>query len=203
MNFDEVAKEWDTELRIERAKSIANKIKDTVKFGDAYSALEFGCGTGLISFNLYNLYNNITLIDNSKEMINVVNDKINQLNINNMKGICMDLFTEQPTDKSDVIYTSMALHHVIDVNGLSKQFYNILKHKGILCIVDLDEDGGSFHKKETDFKGHNGFSQQALKKVLEDNGFCNIESETFYKAKKKIDEMEIEYSLFIMVAEKE
>ena len=203
MDFDQVAKEWDTELRIERAKNIANKIKETVKFGHAYSALEFGCGTGLISFNFYNLYNNITLIDNSKEMIKVVNDKINQLNLNNMKGLCMDVFTEQPADKVDVIYTSMALHHVIDVNKLSKEFYKMLKEKGTLCIADLDEDDGSFHKKEADFTGHNGFSQQWLKKVLEGSGFCHVKSETFYKAKKQIDDVEIEYSLFIIVAEKE
>ena len=80
MNFDDVAREWDNEKRIERAKVIANKIKTTISVTESKMAMEFGCGTGLISFNLSDVFKNITLIDNSEGMINVVNEKIKKLN---------------------------------------------------------------------------------------------------------------------------
>ena len=38
---------------MKRAEIIAKQIADAVKSDQYYRALEFGCGTGLISFNLY------------------------------------------------------------------------------------------------------------------------------------------------------
>lgn len=35
--------------------------------------------------------------------------------------------------------------------------------------------------------GHNGFSQEWMKNVLENNSFRNVKSETFYKGTKLID----------------
>ena len=111
MNFDEVAREWDNEMRIERAKIVANKIKTTIRVGRDKQAMEFGCGTGLVSFNLYNEFKNITLIDTSKEMINVVNNKIETLNLNNINTYCGDLTQNKINDKFDIIYSSM--HYIM------------------------------------------------------------------------------------------
>ncbi|MDR3598327.1 methyltransferase domain-containing protein [Clostridium sp.] len=202
MNFDDVAREWDNEKRIERAKIIADKIKTTIGVGQDKSVMEFGCGTGLISFNLYNKFKNITLIDTSKEMINVVNSKIEALNINNVNACCEDLVNTESDKKFDIIYSSMALHHIIDINELSKKFYDMINLNGTLCIVDLNKDDGSFHKNEIGFNGHNGFSKTWLKNVLEVNGFSNIKYETFYKGIKEIDNNKLEYSLFIMTCQK-
>jgi len=202
MNFDEVAREWDNEMRIERAKIVANKIKTTIRVGRDKQAMEFGCGTGLISFNLYNQFKNITLIDTSKEMINVVNNKIETLNLNNINTYCGDLTQNKINDKFDIIYSSMALHHVVDTDELCKEFYNIINSKGTLCIIDLNKDDGSFHINEIGFKGHNGFSKRWLKNILEANGFSNIKSETFYEGTKQIDDNKLAYSLFIMTADR-
>ncbi|MGL5086703.1 MAG: class I SAM-dependent methyltransferase, partial [Clostridium sp.] len=80
MNFDRVARTWDNEARIERSKIIANEIKLNLLGKKNTVSVEFGSGTGLISFNLYNELENVTLIDNSEEMIKVVNEKISELN---------------------------------------------------------------------------------------------------------------------------
>ena len=53
MSFDNYAKTWDTEKRINRAKIISNEISNSIDIHKNYSAMEFGCGTGLVSFNLY------------------------------------------------------------------------------------------------------------------------------------------------------
>lgn len=202
MNFDDVAREWDDEKRINRAKIIADKIKATVEIEKNKLVMEFGCGTGLVSFSLCDEFKNITLIDTSKEMINIVNSKIKTLNLKNMNACCDNLANVKANEKFDLIYSSMALHHIIDVNELCKIFYDIINSNGTLCIVDLNKDDGRFHKNEIGFNGHNGFSKTWLKNILEVNGFSDIRYETFYKGIKKIDNAELEYSLFIMIGQK-
>jgi len=202
MNFDDVSNEWDNEKRIERAKVIANKIKTTISVKKNKSAMEFGCGTGLISVNLSDVFENITLIDNSQGMINIVNEKIKKLNLTHINSCCYDLLENSLDEKYDIIYSSMALHHIVDIDELLKKFYNMINSNGTLCIVDLNEDDGRFHKSEVGFNGHNGFSQEWMKSILEANGFSNIKSETFYKSTREIDNEELGYSLFIMTGDK-
>jgi SAM-dependent methyltransferase len=107
-----------------------------------------------------------------------------------------------PENSYDVIYTSMALHHIIDTETTIKNLYRLLKSDGHLCIIDLDEEDGSFHKEEKDFNGHNGFNQNALKSVLLETGFKEVDVNTFYKDEKLVEEMKVEYSLFLMVGRK-
>lgn len=83
-----------------------------------------------------------------------------------------------------------------------KNFYELLNNHGYLCIVDLDEEDGSFHKNYPDFDGHNGFNQEELKKVLIGAGFRDIESNTFFYDEKIIEGQKINYSLFLMKARK-
>ena len=202
MNFDDVAREWDNEKRIDRAKIIADKIKTTISVAENKTAMEFGCGTGLISFNLSHVFENITLIDNSQGMINVVNEKIKKLNLENINSYCYDLVENSLDEKYHIIYSSMALHHILDIDKILKKFYNMINSNGTLCIVDLNEDDGRFHKNEAGFSGHNGFSKEWMKNILEANKFSNVKSQTFYKSSKKIDDEEVEYSLFIITADK-
>ncbi len=73
MSFDKYAITWDTEKRVNRAKIIAEEISKTIQIKKRYNALEFGCGTGLVSFNLYDKFESITLVDISKGMIDMLN----------------------------------------------------------------------------------------------------------------------------------
>jgi ubiquinone/menaquinone biosynthesis C-methylase UbiE len=107
-----------------------------------------------------------------------------------------------PEDSYDVIYTSMALHHIIDIKTTIKNLHRLLKKDGYLCIIDLNEEDGSFHKEEKEFKGHNGFNQNDLKNLLLETGLKEVESNTFYQNEKIVKEMKVEYSLFLMVARK-
>lgn len=203
MNFDEVAKSWDTDKRNNRAKIIADKIRSSIATGENCSAMEFGCGTGLISFHLCDRFKSITLIDSSKGMIDMVISKIDQYQLNNMVAKCIDIAEENSFNvKFDVIYNSMVLHHINNTAAILKNFYELLNVDGYLCIVDLDEEDGSFHKNYPDFDGHNGFNQNELKSILIKEGFQDIESNTFYFDEKMIEGSKIKYSLFIMMARK-
>ena len=104
--------------------------------------------------------------------------------------------------KFDVIYSSMVMHHIQDTEAIIKDFYQMLNKDGYLCIVDLDEEDGSFHQNYPDFDGHNGFNQKELKTILCKIGFEEIESKTFYYDYKVFDDKKISYSLFLMKAKK-
>ncbi|WP_315108309.1 class I SAM-dependent methyltransferase [Clostridium intestinale] len=202
MFFDDYAKKWDTDRRINRAKIISEEIANSIEINKECSAMEFGCGTGLISFDLVEKFENITLIDSSKGMIDVVKEKIEKYEVDNMKPYAIDLFNEEIIEKFDVIYTSMGLHHIQDISGLANKFYTLLNDGGQVIIVDLDKEDGSFHKNEPGFNGHNGFEQEELKDILSKQGFKNINSKSFYYDEKKIDDEKVKYSLFIMKAQK-
>lgn len=204
MDFDNAAINWDDERRVARAKVIAHEITKAVKITKNYNVLEFGCGTGLIGFNLYDRFDNLTLIDNSEGMIERLNFKIEKYEVKNMKAYKLDINEEHrlTANTYDLIYTSMALHHIVDTKKTLEKLYALLKKDGYLCIVELDEDDGSFHKNEKDFNGYNGFNQQSLSNLLREVGLKEISSSDFYKDQKIIDNTSIEYSLFIMVGKK-
>ncbi|MGB6129193.1 MAG: class I SAM-dependent methyltransferase [Psychrilyobacter sp.] len=203
MSFDNYAKNWDTDIRINRAKVIANEIQNVLGYRKNCAAMEFGCGTGLIGFNLIDSFKSITLIDSSKNMIAILNEKIKKYNINNMKAYKLDITSnEKIVGKYDVIYNSMVLHHIWDTESIIKEFYELLNDEGELCIVDLNKEDGKFHKKEIGFEGHNGFSQNKFKDILTNAGFKDIEINTFFYGEKNIDNEKINYSLFIVNAKK-
>lgn len=203
MSFDDYAKTWDTDKRIERAKVVAKEISNSINIDKKYSAMEFGCGTGLVSFNLYDKFKNITLIDSSKGMIDILNSKIEEYQVENMVPYHLDISNEEPLDmKFDVIYNSMVLHHIHDVKAIAKNFYELLNEDGNLCIVDLDEEDGSFHKNYSDYDGHNGFNHEELKQLLSSVGFKDIKAHSFFYDEKIIENEKIKYSLFLMKARK-
>ncbi len=56
--------------------AIARAMEKTIPLNKHMKALEFGAGTGLLSFLLADRLAEITLMDNSTEMINVIKGKI-------------------------------------------------------------------------------------------------------------------------------
>ncbi|OPJ60048.1 class I SAM-dependent DNA methyltransferase [Clostridium oryzae] len=203
MSFDEQAKSWDTDKRIKRAKVIADEIVKSIDIDENYSAMEFGCGTGLVSFNLYDKFKHITLIDSSKGMIEILKDKINNHKIQNMTAKHLYLENEKVIDERyDVIYNSMVLHHIKDTKKIVEIFYGLLNDNGYLVIVDLDEEDGTFHKNESGFDGHNGFNQHQMKDIFGDVGFTDVEINTFFHGEKEIDGEIIKYSLFLAKGKK-
>ncbi len=63
MDFTTNAITWDNERRVERARIISNEIIKRIDIENIDKALDFGCGTGLISFNLCQYLQQIVLVD--------------------------------------------------------------------------------------------------------------------------------------------
>jgi len=74
--FDRAAAEWDENpRRTALARSVAEAIIKAVGLHPAMQALEFGCGTGLVTLALAPHLGNLTAIDTSEEMLGVLRKK--------------------------------------------------------------------------------------------------------------------------------
>lgn len=203
MSFEGRAKDWDNNSRIERSKMVAEKINEIIGNEKYNSIMEYGCATGLISLNLCDKFKKVTLMDSEKEMIKIVKEKLDKSKKSNVFPIQIDLMDKAyKGEKFDLIYTSLTLHHILDTKKIIKIFYNLLNEDGMLCIIYLDKEDGSFHINQKDFNLHNGFEHRYIESIFESVGFLNIKSDTFYNGQKTYKEKTIPYSLFYTVGYK-
>jgi len=198
MHFDDESKKWDTEYRVQRAKKISNEIENYLDEGNNLKALEFGCGTGLISENLTHKFSDILMMDLSEGMIEQLKLKIEKNNIKNMETWCGDLFKFSDNEKFDVIYTSMAFHHIDNLPKVTKKLHELLNKEGKLVVVDLCPDDGGFHDELHGFNGHNGFEIREMETLLKEAGFKVASSRVFYSGIKENESKDQPYQLFSM-----
>lgn len=168
--FDLKAREWDTDqTRVDRAIYIANKMKKHIPLVPGMKALEFGAGTGLISFELKDIFTDIVLMDNSKEMIRVCEEKCDFYKTPHIHPVWFELAEKDYPAKFDIIYSLMVLHHIEDVDRLLSKFDHMLNPGGILVVSDLYTEDGSFHRHGEIV--HAGFDPDQILNKLEDKGF--------------------------------
>lgn len=199
--FDIKAAEWDkSDMHRERARTISAAILKELPLTREMTALEFGAGTGLLSFMLKDYLKVITLIDNSEGMVKVLNEKLKTEKADTMKVIKGDLEHEDLLSGSyDLIYTLMVLHHVGDVETVVKKFHDMLNPGGYLAIADLYREDGSFHGDG--FKGHKGFDPASLAAILDKYGFSRINHNKVYVIDKKTAENRSRnFDVFLMTA---
>ena len=199
--FDLKAAEWDKQqMHRERAEAVAAEIVRQIPLDETMTAMEFGAGTGLLSFMLKDRLKEITLIDNSEGMVKVLNEKLVSARADSMKAVKADIEHEDPQlGTFDLIYTLMVLHHVGDVETVVKKFHDMLNPGGYLAIADLYREDGSFHGDG--FHGHKGFDPAALAAMLEKNGFSGIKHKKVYEIDKKISENRSKsFDIFLMTA---
>lgn len=201
--FDIKALTWDDNpLFIERSKHIADKISEHVKLNNEMNAFEYGCGTGLISFNLFPYLKSITLADSSDGMLEVLKQKIQKHRVTSMYVIKTDLMTDEiPEKKFDLLFTALTLHHIDDINNILNKFYQMLNKHAFLSVADLDTENGDFHGPT--FTGHKGFDRNEMKRSFESVGFKNIKTDTCYEIKRLNEQgQELVYPIFLMTGEK-
>lgn len=204
MNFDLKARDWDKDPRkVERARLFAIEIIKFLGNEKRDSALEFGSGTGLVSFQLRDRFRSLTLADTSQGMTEVLTEKIRKEKIPNMKPLLIDILNDKhKLSGFDIIYTLLVLHHIQDIDKSFEAFNKLLKHGGYVCIGDLITEDGSFHSADPDFDGHKGFDINDLKEKLENKGF-KVELETIFTEIEKEFNNEIrKYPLFLLIGKK-
>jgi ubiquinone/menaquinone biosynthesis C-methylase UbiE len=166
------------------------------------NALEYGCGTGLLSFALQPDLGQITLADTSQGMLDVLREKINAAGVMNMHPVMLDLATDSVhAGRYQLTYSLMTLHHIHNTKKIIRKFHALLELNGYLLIADLDKEDGTFHTDGTT-DVHKGFERAELQKWVEDAGFGNVSFTTAYEIRKIIDDKEKTYPVFLMSAQK-
>ena len=199
--FDIKAAEWDKNpMHWDRSEAISNEIKKLIPLRKDMKALEYGAGTGIASFLLKDYLKEITLMDNSTEMVKIMNEKIKASGAINMKALNFDLeHNDYKEGTFDLIFTQMVLHHVNDIETIISRFSKLLNRGGYLAIADLYEENGSFHGES--FTGHKGFNINNLSLIIKKNSFIDISHKTCYVIDRKISETETaKFDVFILTA---
>lgn len=165
-HFDAKAQEWDEHPGKRKvAQAFVSELQKNVPLLPAMKLLEFGCGTGLVSMELHHMVASITLLDTSAGMIEVLQKKIAHHGVINMYPRLGDLSAMAPSKESfDLIYSNMALHHVVNTEQTLTELAQLLKPCGVLCIGDLKTEDGSFHQGK--MQVHHGFDGEQLASIL-------------------------------------
>lgn len=199
-HFDSKARQWDENPVFQaRADKIAAEIAANVPLTSTMRALDYGSGTGMLSFPLQQRLGHITLKDTSAGMLAVAEEKIAAWGVGNMTTRLMDLTAvPMPDERYDLIYSSMTLHHIPDTDGILKVFHTLLNPGGWLCIADLDREDGSFHGIQVDV--HHGFERETLTDKAKLAGFSDIRFSTVFEVVKQTESGERAYPVFLMQA---
>ena len=198
--FDERAKSWDDDpMKTARAQAVADGMGKAASWKPGMRAIEFGCGTGLLSFALQARFAAITLADTSPGMLDVLRQKIEMAGLPHMQAVLLDDSATMNGQPFDMVYSLMTLHHVTDVNVALRRFHDWLGDGGQLCIADLDVEDGSFH--DHDPSVHNGFERVQLAGMVAAAGFDNIRFSTVFQIVKGNPERT--YPVFLMIATKD
>jgi tRNA (cmo5U34)-methyltransferase len=199
--FDLKAAGWDrNQMHWDRSAAIVNSLLEQIPVNIDMAALEFGAGTGITSFLLKDHLKKITMMDNSPEMVRIMNDKVRETEATNLGAVCFDLEKKSwKGEKFDLIISQMVLHHITDIENIIDKFSNMLNPGGFLAIADLYPEDGSFHGDG--FAGHRGFDTRELSDLIQKKGFGNISSRKCYVINKKITETDIkQFDVFLLTA---
>jgi tRNA (cmo5U34)-methyltransferase len=195
-HFDQAAQHWDANPeRRALAQAVVAEIRQEISLTSAMQVLDFGAGTGLISFELATYAGRVYALDPSSGMIEELRRKCKQSGIENIVPIhAADLSQAEIPNQVDLVVSCMVMHHIQDVPGTLKQLHAQIKSGGLLAIADLMPDQGEFHDKTMEVH-HNGFNPAELSTTLRQAGFLPGESKIVYKVLK-----ERPFPVFLLIA---
>jgi SAM-dependent methyltransferase len=209
MDFDAAAATWDDdEQRARRTRAIGAEIRSRLGEHTYHRALDFGAGTGSLSLLLADRFDEILLVDTSPGMLAAAAGKIAAAGpalAARVRPLAVDLTSHDPAGRPepgsvDVVYTSMALHHVPDVARLLRTFHALLAPGGLLLVADLAADAdGSYHGHDEAFGGHHGFAPADLQATLSAAGFATAELSTVFVVHRAVDGVERDYPVLLAV----
>jgi ubiquinone/menaquinone biosynthesis C-methylase UbiE len=175
--FDDEAATWDDDPGHEKRQMVvAQAIEEAVTLTARMSAVDIGGGTGRLSILLADRVGSVLVTDPSAGMVQVARERIDAAGLGErLRAVQADLTVDRLDGTYEVAWSSMALHHVEDVDGLLQAVAGLLVDGGRLAIADLDEDpDGAFHADKIDFDGHHGFDRQRLAEQLTRAGFVDV-----------------------------
>jgi trans-aconitate methyltransferase len=195
-DFDARAATWDEDpAKRARARSVATALRRRIDLSRRPRALEFGAGTGLLTFELADALGGALLVDTSAGMLAAADAKIAAAGAHAFATRKIDLTIESlDAPPFGLVYSMMTLHHVPDTDAILRRLRALLVAGGALAIADLDAEDGSFHGAGVDV--HHGFERAALGAALTRAGFRDVVFDTCFELKRG----ERVYPVFLVTA---
>jgi 2-polyprenyl-3-methyl-5-hydroxy-6-metoxy-1,4-benzoquinol methylase len=200
-DFDSAAKHWDEEpRRLKLAEDVVAAIRKEVPLTKEMNALDYGCGSGLVTLGLQPYVKTIIGADSSQGMLDVLSGKLVERGIGNVETRLIDLEEQVNLGRLyDLIVSSMTMHHVDDVPALIQSLSEGLNRGGWLAIADLQAEDGSFHENRTGVL-HFGFEASFFKSAFESCGLSEVRVVTAGVIEKSDDR---HYPVLLCVGRKE
>ena len=198
-DFNAVAATWDENpRRVQLGRAVADSIKANIEIPQKCQALEFGCGTGLVTFNLVRELDLVVAADRAQEMLDVVRKKAQDLGAEGVETqLVSDDLTQLGRSKYDFIYSNMVLHHLPDIEAVLGHLVAALKPGGIMALSDLENDDGTFHDQPEGII-HSGITSQWLLETMGRMGFEDLHATQAHNIVKQRPEGRKDYPVFLV-----
>ncbi|MDH7602376.1 MAG: methyltransferase domain-containing protein [Armatimonadota bacterium] len=196
--FDAAAGAWDQDAgRVRMAETIARAVLARVPMRPGIHALDYGCGTGLITLQLAPHADFVLGADISDGMLSALRQKALAAGLKNVEVAHLDLEHDPPLERRfDLIVSSMTMHHVKDVRGVIRKLAAMLRPEGWLCIADLETEPGDFHSDKTGVE-HFGFEPSEVVRMFEEAGLQRVTVENVFTIHKEVAGTQREFRLFL------
>ena len=205
--FETSAARWDDlEPRVQLARAVARAIAAAVPLTRETRAMEYGCGTGLVSAALLagpTPPGHVVAADNSPAMLDVLHKKVAAGELRDIEPRQLDILCEQPAiGEFLVIYSSMTLHHVEEAELLLARLFPMLQSGGWLALADLVVEDGSFHGDDVSVAYH-GFDPDQLARWCCAAGFTEANWQVVHTIEKPDNRGTLrQYPVFLLTCRK-
>ncbi|CAJ1340363.1 unnamed protein product [Effrenium voratum] len=148
-SFDDRAATWDTPSSMARVAWVAGLIEAQPWFRPEAmgSCLDFGCGTGLLAFQLQGHCTSLVGVDTSEGMLQVMEAKISGGGLETKMQAARQL---QGLPTFDLVVSLLCLHHVRDCQQQVQELARHLAPGGRMVLVDFEatKNARLFHKAD-------------------------------------------------------
>ena len=195
--FNQAAQGWDKgDMRQNIAHAVFQTIASRISLLNHMSIMDFGAGTGLLSFKIAPMVQNVVGVDLSEKMLEQLHNKNSPCL--SVEAVCQNI-CEEPLEKQfHGIVSSMAMHHVEDTAALFETLHAHLKRDGFIAIADLEAEDGTFHTHGNEGVHHFGFERDPLRETIENAGFEHVRFHHAYTVEKENGN----YPIFLVTATK-
>jgi predicted TPR repeat methyltransferase len=182
--FDAEALKWDDNpMRRELSRAIWQFVEGCGVLDRDISALDYGCGTGLMSIRLSRKVKTVYAADISTGMLGRLCDKIDDSEINNIRVLRYNMMLDEPLKiRPDLIVSAMAMHHIQDVEDVVQKMAAMVADGGHIILADLCAENGTFHSEVQ--VPHNGFDPAYIEELLRENGMEITKSQVVFNINK-------------------
>lgn len=198
--FEILASSWDSKpARVQGALTFVDKIKEFLpKDISSYDVLDYGCGTGLVSFGFSSDVKSIIGLDNSNAMVEQYNKKAKKIGMKNISASIHNINNEDlKQNQFDLIVTNMTMHHIKNTQEFISKLSFSLKKGGYLCIADLKTEDGNFHSDNEGVE-YFGFDTQLIYDYFVNSNLSDIKLDLL----ESINKPQNTYEVFYIIGKK-